>query len=302
MTNHTRNIVLLLFLLWGSNCFAAILSESDIKVLATEIEQRSNGTFESHAEGRTIVIETFMFDNSYLKGLTKENIANSLEDELVVLCATNFINVRYDIHYIDNAGIERKKKVYLGLSDFLNYNSDTRERISLKDHPKSNGVNMSLLKPRGWIVQEGERPHIVQHFLSHDKLTRYMIQINPMPTFISKRESKEWLDTEDVVNGWITEGLGSTACNIKILTMTNEVIDSYPAKKATISYSISRNGLDLDLFSAIWWIIYEDSLITLWGVKTFPENEDEMKKCELLFSLITNNILFPDHYIDYSYE
>ena len=307
MTNRMKNIIaLLLFIAFACNCFAAILSESDIKVLAAELEKRSNGTFDTYVEGRTIVIETFLFDNSYLKGLTNENIANSFEDDLVVLCATNFINVRYDIHYIDNAGNERKKKVYLGLSDFLNYNSDTRERISLEDHPKAKGVNLSLVKPRGWTNKEGDGPHIVKKFeaVQKNNYVTYMVHMNSLPTFVSRQEAQEVFDDDrhqreglkELIDDWFNE-----LPNVKILSERTELVGRYPAKRVEYTYRPTAQGVTFELFAVSWIIFYEDTLITLTGT-SMSNDKDEMQRFGVLFDTITGSVRFYDQYTDQDYE
>ena len=299
-------IILFTLFLFTNNCFAAILSESDIKVLAAELEKRSNGTFDTHVEGRTIVIETFLFDNSYLKGLTNENIANSFEDDLVVLCATNFINVRYDIHYIDNAGNERKKKVYLGLSDFLNYNSDTRERISLEDHPKAKGVNLSLVKPRGWTNKEGDGPHIVKKFeaVQKNNYVTYMVHMNSLPTFVSRQEAQEVFDDnrhqreglKELIDDWFNE-----LPNVKILSERTELVGRYPAKRVEYTYRPTAQGVTFELFAVSWIIFYEDTLITLTGT-SMSNDKDEMQRFGVLFDTITGSVRFYDQYTDQDYE
>ena len=299
-------IILFTLFLFTNNCFAAILSESDIKVLAAELEKRSNGTFDTHVEGRTIVVETFLFDNSYLKGLNNENIANSFEDDLVVLCATNFINVRYDIHFIDNAGNQRKKKVYLGLSDFLNYNSDTQERISLEDHPKAKGVNLSLVKPRGWTNKEGDGPHIVKKFeaVQKNNYVTYMVHMNSLPTFVSRQEAQEVFDDDrhqreglkELIDDWFNE-----LPNVKILSERTELVGRYPAKRVEYTYRPTAQGVTFELFAVSWIIFYEDTLITLTGT-SMSNDKDEMQRFGVLFDTITGGVRFYDQYTDQDYE
>lgn len=307
MTNFAKNIIVLLLLMaLGSNCFATILSESDIKTLASELEKRSNGQFNCHSEGRTLVFEMFILDNSYLKGLTNDKIVNSLEDELVVLCATNFIQVRYDIYYWDNAGNERKKKVDLGLSDFLNYNSDTRERISLKDHPKAKGVNLSLVKPRGWTNKEGDGPHIVKKFeaVQKNNYVTYMVHINSLPTFVSRQEAQEVFDDDsnqqeglkELIDDWFNE-----LPNVKILSERTELVGRYPAKRVEYTYKPTAQGVTFKLFAVSWIIFYEDTLVTLTGT-SMSDDKDEMQRFGILFDMITGSVRFYDQYTDRDYE
>lgn len=307
MKNRIKNIIALLLLIaFACNCFAAILSESDIKDLVLELEKRSKGQFNCYSEGRTLVFETFILDNSYLKGLTNENIANSFEDDWVVLCATNFINVRYDIHYIDNAGNERKKKVYIGLSDFLNYNSDTRERISLENHPKAKGVNLSLVKPRGWTNKEGDGPHIVKKFeaVQKNNYVTYMVHMNSLPTFVSRQEAQEVFDDDrhqreglkELIDDWFNE-----LPNVKILTERTDLVGRYPAKRVEYTYRPTAQGVTFELFAVSWIIFYEDTLITLTGT-SMSNDKDEMQRFGVLFDMITGSVRFFDQYTDQDYE
>jgi hypothetical protein len=248
----------------------------------------------------------FILDNSYLKGLINDKIVNSLEDELIVLCATNFIQVRYDIYYWDNAGNERKKKVELGLSDFLNYNSDTRERISLKDHPKAKGVNLSLVKPRGWTNKEGDGPHIVKNFeaIQRNNYTTYMVHMTSLPTFVSKREAQEVFDSysEDknelgqVINDWF-----SKLPNVKILSERTELVGRYPAKRVEYTYAPTAQGMTFKVYAVAWMIFYEDTLIALVG-SAMSDNKDEMQQYGTLFDMITGSVRFFDQYTDQDYE
>ena len=307
MKNRIKNIIALLLLIaFACNCFAAILSESDIKDLVLELEKRSKGQFNCYSEGRTLVFETFILDNSYLKGLTNENIANSFEDDWVVLCATNFINVRYYIHYIDNAGNERKKKVYIGLSDFLNYNSDTRERISLENHPKAKGVNLSLVKPRGWTNKEGDGPHIVKKFeaVQKNNYVTYMVHMNSLPTFVSRQEAQEVFDDDrhqreglkELIDDWFNE-----LPNVKILTERTDLVGRYPAKRVEYTYRPTAQGVTFELFAVSWIIFYEDTLITLTGT-SMSNDKDEMQRFGVLFDMITGSVRFFDQYTDQDYE
>ncbi|RJP31871.1 MAG: hypothetical protein C4547_15005, partial [Phycisphaerales bacterium] len=41
-----------------------------------------------------------------------------------------------------------------------------RLTFSTKDHPKARGANFTIAYPSSWKAAEGERPHIVQKFVS----------------------------------------------------------------------------------------------------------------------------------------
>ena len=137
--------------------------------------------------------EFFLFDDEYLDNFEKSKIIDNVEGELATLCATNFIDVKYIIHYINKVGNRSIKNVRLNYSDFLNLSGNTKEVYTTKDSPKGLGVNMTISKPKGWEAVDGDGPHIVQKFevKQNGNYTCYLIQMNAMPTFISKKEAKE---------------------------------------------------------------------------------------------------------------
>ena len=56
--------------------------------------------------------------------------------------------------------------------------------------------------------------------------------------------------------------------------------------------------IKISMYTIVWVIFYEDSLVFLWGQSVFPENEFEVLKYGALFNLITNHIIFNDQYLD----
>lgn len=287
------------------NTFANIMPESMIKEFAKSMEQAGNGLCSCYADHRTIVFEFSLSDNSYLKEMDKEKIANNLEDELAAMCATNFINVLYIIHYTDNAGNARTKYINLGVTDFLNYNKN-KVLFSTKNHPKALGVNLTMTQPKGWTAEDGDGPHIIQKFTSSQggNYTSYMIQMNPMPTFISKREAKEIFAGKDGygidLDEW-TNNLFPKTQNVEIISTSEDVVGNYPAHRVEYKYILTKQGIKMNIYCVSWFIFYEDVFVTLYG----NANTDDPKEMEMysnLFNIITNNVHFYDQYYDINYE
>ncbi len=300
-----KKIILLVVFTFISFCsFATIMSESMIKEFAKALEQRGNGQYDCYADHRTLVFEFYLSDNSYLKEMDREKIASNLEDELAAMCATNFINVRYIVHYYDNAGNARVKNVNLGASDFIGLNGN-KELFSTKDHPKSYGVNLTMVKPKGWTAEEGDGPHIVQKFTVKQggNYTSYMIQMNEIPTFVSKREAKEIFSGKDGygidLDEW-TNNLFPGMDNVVIISTSDDVVGNYPARRVEYKYTATRQGLTITLYGVAWMIFYEDVYITLYGGAN-TDDPKEMKMFGNLFNLITTNVHFYDQYNDKNY-
>ena len=284
--------------------YATIMSESMIKEFAKALEQKGNGQYDCYADHRTLVFEFYLSDNSYLKEMDRDKIANNIEDELATMCATNFINVRYIVHYWDNAGNARVKQVNLGASDFLGFNGN-KETFSTKSHPKAYGVNLTMTKPKGWTAEEGDGPHIVQKFIVKQggNYTSYMIQMNEMPTFISKREARDIFSGKDGygidLDEW-TNNLFPGMDNVVIISTSDDVVGNYPARRVEYKYTATKQGLTLNIYGVSWMIFYEDVYITLYGAAN-TDDPKEMKMFGNLFNLITTNVHFYDQYNDKNY-
>lgn len=301
---YVRKILICLFLLfYVHNSFALIFPESMIKVLAKEMEKNSNGMYECHAEGRTIVVELYLMDESYLDELNADKIASELDDDFSAVCACHFINIRYDISYKDRLGALRKKQVFLRLPDLLNFNSETKEKYSTKGHKKALGVNLTMLKPKGWKAKEGNGPHIVQNFeyKQGSNYVSYMIYMKDLPTFFSRREAKEILEGGEKY-GIKYEDLGKDffGGNIDVLSSTMDVVGNYPARRIEYKMSAKRSGVTINVYCVSWMIFYEDVYVVVGGsVNTHDQNA--MPMFGHMFDLITNNVRFYDQYNDKNY-
>lgn len=293
-------------LLMSINSYANIASEKDIRDLAIGMQKKGGGQFECYADHRTLVFEFYLLDNSYLENFDRNRIVDNLEPDIAALCATNFIDVKYIIHYTNKYGNEAVKNIRLNSSDFLNLSGNTKEVYTTKDSPKGLGVNMTISKPKGWEAVDGDGPHIVQKFevKQNGNYTCYLIQMNAMPTFISKKEAKEIMSGNPEYgvewNSYIENIFPASAENSKIISVSDDIVGTYPAKKVEYSYQASKMGVTMSIYGIGWMLFYEDVLISLNGCTT-SDDKKEFNGFNALFSLITNSVHFYDIYNDKDY-
>lgn len=288
--------ILLFIFAFSSISSARISTEQEIKEIAKGLKQKGGGQFDCYVRGRYIVFEFYLLDNSLISKFTKEYIVDQAENQLAVLCSTNFIGVKYTYHYIDNAGVERTRNLTIEPLEFLNMSGNNREIVSLKDHPKASGVNIELTKPKGWEVKEGNGPHIVQKYEAN--MVHYYIQINELPTFFSRKEAELLfsdnptlgLSLDDFLSEYFS---GYPGCNIHSREV--EMVNRYPALHVRFDHTTTRMGVTLPTYANVWIIFYEDKLITIWG-STISTDEKEQSMYDVLFSMLVNNVRFPDQF------
>lgn len=288
--------IFFIFILLGRcSCtlYGKIYCESDIKLLAQELDKRSNGAYTCYGDGRYIVFEFIIFDNSQIPNFTVNNIVDHVEDKLASLCATNFIGAKYIYHYIDNAGNLRSRTITVSPLDFLNMTGNTREIISLKEHPKAAGINIEFTKPKGWEEHEGNGPHIVKKF--EVGTNTFLIQISELPTFVSKKEADDLFHNKGDIP--LSDFLAELFSNDKytILSYNPDIINRYPALHVCTEYRTYRMGLNLFVYTNSWIVLYEDKMIIISGSST-SEDREEQKLFERMYSFLASNIRFPDQF------
>ncbi|TDQ15196.1 hypothetical protein DFQ04_3082 [Algoriphagus boseongensis] len=164
------------------------------------------------------------------------------------------------------------------------------EYHSIADHPKAKGVNLKFKVPKGWEIQEGDRPNIVVKFISEGD--SYLVQVNEAPTFVSKNQAKELLSDSEYLDGLIEE-YNSIFNEVEMISNRLVTVDNYPALEIELKGSMERVGAVINFRMKIWQIVYEDRFITLQGgVFTGREYQSKLN----LFTQISNTVIFPDQY------
>lgn len=290
-----RLIFLIIFVFVYSILYAQTLSEIDIKELAQEINEELQGTNIASditirgcfSYGRTIVYQYDVTDEWFpTKSMKKDVIQNFKVSGISDLFFINEVNV--DFYYYTGSKI--REKITIKSHEFSNFNFDLGEYISIKGHPKAKEVNMKLKQPDGWEISEGDRPNVVKKFVY--KTNTYLIVIKNNIMFFSRNEVKElWLDDE-YVNKLITESSAflndAEILNYKIVT-----IDTYPSLEFTMRGSMEESGYYYKMIVKFWVIFYEDKIVTL---QCGSLDEMEFNVLENFYNMITNSVIFPEHY------
>ena len=169
--------IIFLFILAFNVSYAFILPEEEIKKIARDLHEKNNGEYTCYSKGRTITFEYFLKSFEDFKRFNQNSnvLVGNLDDDIAGICSSNFINLNYIVHYKNPDGSTSTKMSFLSPTDLLGFKGANKERISLLNHNKSRGVNISLLKTKGWIIEEGDRPHIVQKYINPGRTTIYMV-------------------------------------------------------------------------------------------------------------------------------
>ena len=177
------------------------------------------------------------------------------------------------------------KSVYILLSLIIfNITAYSQEYVNIKNnyahytnHPKAKGVDFKIRIPEGWTVKEGNRPNVVSKISLGDNY--FMVLIHEGMTFISRILAKELFDSGGCEE-MIMEEYKDRYINPTIISATNEIIDSYPARYIVCSYShkLAFQDKPVKYINRCWYIYYEDLVITLQSMSpeiydtyTFPQ-------------------------------
>lgn len=293
------SVKLLLFILYVSTSIKPIypqsISESEIRNLASEVDQGlkgvdlGNGIFVRgcHSIGRTLVYEYEVPQYWQESVNLKSSIISNLKSSGTALTYTSG---NIDVIYNYFKGNILVSSIKISANELSDTNYILGDYISLRDHPKSNGVNLEIRSPLGWEIQEGDRPNIVKKFSKGGNM--FAISIEDNITFFSRRESKELLEDDLFVES-ILEEMKSLFIEGRILNKSIVTIDNYPTLKYTITGKREQSGVTISSVMIGWFILYEDKLIALQGWTWNAENFDALQP---LFFMISNSVILPDQY------
>jgi len=290
-----RIITSILIFFFHFICFSQSLSESDIRNIARKTNNKIKGVAIENgitargcsAIGRTLTYQYDVTNDWYPSQNMKEDLMENFKEAgISEVYFNNDINVDFYYYY----GNKLRKKISIKSKEFSNLNFSLDDYESLNGHPKAKGVNLKLRKPKGWELQEGDRPNIVKKF--NYKTNTYIILIKDNMMFLSRNEAKELLADEEYVKEIITES-GSYLKNIEILQYKIVTIDTYPALEFTIRGDKERLGIDFKMIMKNWMIFYEDKIISFSSVGF---DSKEFYSLENLYDSITNSVIFPEQY------
>jgi hypothetical protein len=164
------------------------------------------------------------------------------------------------------------------------------EYISIKDHPKAKEVNLKIKVPIGWDVEEGDRPNVVKKFVNDGNT--YLILIKDNVTFFSRKQIREMLQDENLLNNFVQESCAYLKSPI-VLEQSIVSIDSYPTLVFLVKGKIERIGITMPFIMKCWVVFYEDKIIFL---QSMGIDNSEFRVLEKLYTQLSNSVIFSDQY------
>lgn len=275
--------------------FSQTFSESDIKKLAEQVNKQIKGVDIGNgitakgclSIGRTLIYQYEVPGYWEAPNNIKEEIISNLKT--AGAAKTYFLN-NIDVDFYYYKGNSLAKKVSVKSNEFSTFNIELGEYVSIKDHPKAKEVNLKLKVPVGWDVKEGDRPNIVKKFTNEGNT--YLILIKDNVTFFSRKQIREALQEDNFVKEFVQEA-SSFLKNPQVIDQSVVTIDTYPTVQFKVKGKMERSGLTFPIIMKCWVVFYEDKIIFL---QAMGVDNSEFRALELLYTLITNSVIFPEQY------
>ena len=174
-----------------------------------------------------------------------------------------------------------------------------RTKFSTQGHAKAKGLEMTVAYPKSWAAKEGERPNIVQKFVSDGGRGLEMVMIItktlPLPagTKISEAELKEFF-TPAEMKEMLPEGA-------KFIDAKATKIEGLPAGILEYSMRRERAGMTLDMQVIAYIFIHGTTMVQLHcQVGGPPTNgaplNQHIGEFLALFVLMANSIVLQDNW------
>ncbi len=177
------------------------------------------------------------------------------------------------------------------------FTSGGRFVFSTKGHRKSKGVNFEISYPVTWAAKEGERPNIVQKFVSERGKGLEMVLIQTKDLKIPKDVSF----TNDDISEFFESDWSSVFSNsdMSIIYMTSTKIEGTPAAMVEYKMKGERLGLDATTHSIGLYFFQNRILVSVVCSTIDLINGNHIDSASFdayrkLFFLILNSIVFPD--------
>ena len=168
-----------------------------------------------------------------------------------------------------------------------------------KGHFKAKGVDMQIKFPQSWKAYQGERPNIVQKFVSENgegKVTAMIIITNipqdelELMSNISNYEYFSYVETDNLIPP-----------NSKFISRENVKLDRYDGVKLIYETSGDRMGYKIKMKTFCLMTIVSEKVVNLMFAVVEEDGgtiEEKFKKNESLFELMGFFTVFPEQYSD----
>lgn len=173
-------------------------------------------------------------------------------------------------------------------------------KFSTLNHKKANGLVITLCYPVGWVSKEGEKPHIVQKFVSDGGKgsETAMILIKEMPPLPADVKPTE----EDLKEFFSEDALKTMApTGAKIFVAKQTKIEGLIGGTVEYSANGERLGVTIEQRSIMYCFIYDNKFVSVsFTVSGLPNAkttaEDHMKEFRPLFLAMANKISLSDRW------
>lgn len=175
------------------------------------------------------------------------------------------------------------------------FTSGQKTQFSSANHAKAKGLNMTISYPKSWIAKEGDRPNILQKFVSNDgaETGLFMILIKSLPegTTLSNEEAQQVFTVESLKDFVPEEGHFISGLSTKI--------EGLPAGILEFSKRSERAGMVFDVQTVSYFFFFGSNMVTIQcqvggltgSMITVKERMDEIRP---LFTLIASSVVLHD--------
>ncbi|MBU4231584.1 MAG: hypothetical protein L6277_07940 [Desulfobacterales bacterium] len=168
-----------------------------------------------------------------------------------------------------------------------------------KDHPKAKGCDFQISYPASWRPKEGERPNIIQKFISQNghglEVVMLMVKDLSLPPGYkpSHQELEEFFTEKDLME-MVPEGA-------RVISAKPIVLDNHKGGMILFDQTLQRLDMTITMRSLHFITISSGKMIFMQCmVSTLPGKEAELQerfnRFEPLFKLMANRFILQDQY------
>ena len=286
-----HSVIIFLALIFSLNLVSQVFSIEDIKSYSTKLNDKFKGLTIDPATGvkgrgvisieRKLIFQYDVPEEWYPLQDIKEVLTRSLiESGSTSLYLKGKVDVGY--YYYKNDRVIKMVNI-----DWEDLKFKLGDYIELTNHPKSNGLEFKLKVPLGWVVEEGDGPHIVKKFSADGKI--YLIFVKEIGQFFSKKEVRDLFSNETDVQVFVQamqgDDDGLNLNNGKVVT-----IENHPFIYTYGTLRKERMGVEIEGKIHYWFSFIEDQYIYFMGT-SYSDDDYENE-----FFKITNSIKLLNQY------
>lgn len=176
--------------------------------------------------------------------------------------------------------------------------------FNTKDHSKSKGLEITVSYPASWKPAEGDRPNVVQKFISKNgrgsELFLIMVKDLPLPEgyVITKQELNEFF-IESELKQMLPQ-------NSNFISAKSVVLDNHKGGVILFDQTVQRLDMTVTIRVQMYVTIVKDKIVFLQFMlnskKIPPESlEKRFQQFELLFRMIANSFIIQNQYTEPNY-